>query len=184
MLICICIIQKANCSPKEKKESVHDMHCRRPEILKKVAVFVSIFAFLPALCAALELPVLNLKYGSLERDREVTKIFETAQILPNHKYYTHGWGTVPYAIIAVQDKFKLRMGLWKEVDVTVPLLRSWINQMDNVYEYPPYGSRILDHQGNPLGVWYSSKQWTTIVIEEENQIAIFAPEPPGFRGGR
>jgi hypothetical protein len=160
------------------------MHCQRPELLKKIAVFVCIFAVLPAFCAALEVPLLNLKYGTLERDREVTKIFETAKILPNHKYYIHGWGTVPYAIIAVDDKFKLRIGLWKEVEVTAPLLRSWINQMDNVYEYPPYGSRILDHRGNPLGVWYSSKQWTTVVIEEENQIAIFAPEPPGFRGGK
>jgi hypothetical protein len=160
------------------------MDCRRPEILKKIAVFVFILAVLPAFCEALEIPILNLKYGSLERSREVTKIFETAQILPNHKYYIHGWGEVPYAIIAVQDKFKLRKGLWQEVDVTVPLLRSWISRMDNIYAYPPYGSQILDHQGNPLGVWYSSKQWTTIVIEEENQIAIFAPEPPGFRGGK
>ena len=160
------------------------MHCRRPVTLKKIAVCVLILTVLPAFCEALDLPGLKFKYGSLERSREVTKIFETSQILPNHKYYTHGWGTVPYAIIAVQDQFKLRPGLWKEVAVTVPLLRSWIRQMDNVYEYPPYGSRILDHQGNQLGVWYSSKQWTTIVIEEENQVAIFAPEPPGFRGGK
>lgn len=160
------------------------MDCRQKKILKKIAVFVCIFAVLPAFSAALDLPGLNFKYGSLERSREVTKIFETAQILPNHKYYSHGWGMVPYAIIAVRDKFKLRKGLWEEVDMTVPLLRSWINQMDNLYEYPPYGSHILDHQGNPLGLWYSSKQWTTIIIEEENQIAIFAPEPPGFRGGK
>jgi hypothetical protein len=180
----IWVSQKADCRPKAKRERVQYMDCRRPEVLKKIAVFVFILAVLPAFCAALEIPVLNLKYGTLERSREVTKIFETAQILPNHKYYTHGWGAVPYAIIAVQDKFKLRKGLWQEVDVTAPLLRSWINQMDNIYEYPPYGSQILDHQGHQLGVWYSSKQWTTIVIEEENQIAIFAPEPPGFRGGK
>jgi hypothetical protein len=160
------------------------MHCRQPEILKKIAAFVFILAVLPSLSEALEIPGLNLKYGKLERSQEVTKIFETAQILPNHRYYTYGWGTIPYAIIAIRDKFKLRSGLWKEVDITVPLLRGWISNMDNIYEYPPYGSRILDHQGNQLGVWYSSKQWTTIVIEEENQIAIFAPEPPGFRGGK
>jgi hypothetical protein len=160
------------------------MYRRRPEIAKKIAVFALILAVLPVFSEALEIPVLNLKYGSLERSQEVTKIFETFQILPNHKYYTHGWGTVPYAIIAIQDKFKLRPGLWKEVDVTVPLLRSWIAQMDNVYEYPPYGSRILDDQGNQIGVWYSSKKWTTVVIEQKDQIAVFAPEPPGFRGGK
>jgi hypothetical protein len=160
------------------------MRRKRRQILKKVTVFVFILAVLPSFSAAFEIPLLNLKYGTLERSREVTKIFETSQILPNHKYYTHGWGEVPYAIIAIHDKFKLREGLWQEVDITVPLLRNWISQMDNIYEYPPYGSRILDDQGNQIGVWYSSKQWTTIVIEEKNQIAIFAPEPPGFRGGK
>jgi hypothetical protein len=149
-----------------------------------IPVLVFMLAVLPSFSAGLEIPILNLKYGSLERSREVTKIFETSQILPNHKYYTHGWGEVPYAIIAIQDKFKLREGLWQRVDITVPLLRNWISQMDNLYEYPPYGSRILDDKGNQLGIWYSSKQWTTVVIEEDNQIAIFAPEPPGFRGGK
>jgi hypothetical protein len=42
----------------------------------------------------------------------------------------------------------------------------------------------LDHNGRQLGVWYSSKQWTTIIIEEENKIAVLAPEAPGFRGGK
>ena len=55
--------------------------------------------------------------------------------------------------------------------------------MDNIYGYPPYGSTILDDNGKQIGIWYSSKQWTTIVIEKDNQIAVFAPEAPGFRGG-
>jgi hypothetical protein len=74
--------------------------------------------------------------------------------------------------------------LWNEVEATVPMLRNWVREMDIIYGYPPYGSRILDHNGQQLGVWYSSKQWTTIIIEEENEIAVFAPEAPGFRGGK
>ncbi len=142
--------------------------------------------FLPALGGALdiELPKLNLKYGKLERSRDVTKTFETPRILENHQYYYNGWGSVPYAIIAIDRKYKLRKGLWKPVEATVPLLRSWVHQMDSIYGYPPHGFRILDNKGNQVGVWYSSKQWTTIVIEEDNQIAVFAPETPGFRGGK
>ena len=141
---------------------------------------------LPALCAAIdiELPGIKLKYGKLERSREVTRDFETPIILKNHQYYYNGWGSVPYAIIAIDDKYKLRQGLWKEFEPTVPLLRSWVSQMDMIYGYPPYGFKILDHKGNEVGVWYSSKQWTTIVIEENNQIAVFAPEAPCFRGGK
>lgn len=160
------------------------MQFLQTDLLKKMFLLACILVVLPVFSDAIDIPGLKLKYGKLERSREVTKAFETPRILQDHKYYIHGWGSVPYAIIGVRDKYKLRKGLWKEVEVTVPLLRSWTRQMDNIYDYPPYGSRILDHKGNLLGVWYSSKQWTTIIIEEENQIAIFTPEPPGFRGNQ
>jgi hypothetical protein len=164
-------------------ERINYMQSRQSDIFRKMIILTCILMVLPVFSSALEIPVLKLKYGKLERSRDITNKFETYQILPDHKYYIHGWGTVPYAIIGVQNKFKLRKGLWKEVEITAPLLRSWVSQMDSIYGYPPYGSRILDHKGNPIGVWYSSKQWTTVVIEEDNQIAIFAPEAPGFRGG-
>jgi len=153
---------------------------------KKTAIVIITVMALPALCGAIEiqLPGLNLKYGKLQRSRDVTKSFETPRILENHQYYSNGWGSVPYAIIAIDRKYKLRKGLWKAVEATVPLLRSWVHQMDSIYGYPPYGFQILDDKGNQVGVWYSSKQWTTIVIEEGNQIAVFAPEVPGFRGGK
>jgi hypothetical protein len=120
----------------------------------------------------------------LERSSEITKLFETHQILPDHQYYYSGWGAVPYAIIAIDNQYKLRKGLWNEVEATVPMLRNWVREMDMIYGFPPYGFRILDHNGRQLGVWYSSKQWTTIIIEEENKIAVLAPEAPGFRGGK
>ena len=159
------------------------MQFSHTEMLKKILIFVSILMGLPAFSGALDIPGLKLKYGTLERSQAVTKIFEKPQILPEHKYYIHGWGSVPYAIIGIRDKYKLRKGLWKEIEITVPMLRSWISRMDIIYDYPPYGSRILDHKGDQLGIWYSSKQWTTIIIEDENQFAILTPEPPGFRGG-
>ena len=139
---------------------------------------------------ALEFPSLKplglpgFKYGKLERDRDINQKFQTYQILPDHKYYTSGRENIPYAIIGVHTDYALRPGLWREIDLTTPLLRSWISQMDNIYGYPPYGSAILDNKGNRIGIWFSSKQWTTVIIEEKNEIAILAPEPPGFRGGK
>ena len=155
---------------------------------KTRSAILIIFAgvLLPVLCGAIDLELpggIRLEYGKLERNGEITKLFQTYQILPDHNYYYSGWGAVPFAIIAIDKQYKLRKGLWREVEATVPKLRNWVREMDIIYGYPPYGSRILDHNGRQLGVWYSSKQWTTIIIEEENEIAVFAPEPPGFRGG-
>jgi hypothetical protein len=139
--------------------------------------------------SALELPgfgTINLpsfKYGKLKRDREVNRTFQTYKVLPEHKYYTTGLSNIPFAIIGINDNYKLRPGNWSEVKMTTPLLRGWVTRMDNIYGYPPYGSRILDDNGEQIGIWFSSKQWTTVIIEENSEIAILAPEPPGFSGG-
>ena len=125
----------------------------------------------------------SFRYGKLKRDRDVNRIFQTYQVLADHKYYITGQGNIPHAIIGIQDSFKLRSGIWKAVEITTPMLRNWVTRMDNIYGYPPYGSRILDDNGQLLGIWYSSKQWTTVIIEENNEIAVLAPEPPGFGGG-
>ena len=153
---------------------------------RSAILIVVVGVLLPALCGAIDLELpggISLKYGKLERNSEITKLFQTYQILPDHNYYYSGWGSVPYAIIAIDKQYKLRKWLWKEIEATVPMLRNWVREMDIIYGYPHYGSRILGHKGQQLGVWYSSKQWTTIIIEEENEIAVFAPEAPGFRGG-
>jgi len=138
---------------------------------------------------ALEIPGLgtvnlpSFKYGKLKRNRDANRTFKTYKVLPDHTYYTSGLSNIPYAIIGVNNKYKLRPGMWKKVELTAPLLRSWISKMDNLYGYPPYGSIILDDNGLQIGIWYSSKQWTTVIIEKNSEIAILAPEPPGFGGG-
>lgn len=125
----------------------------------------------------------SFKYGKLKRDRDVNNLFQSYEVLPDYKYYTSGNAGIPYAIIGIQNKYKLRPGTWRAIEPTTPLLRSWVSNMDNIYGYPPYGSIILDDNGQKIGVWYSSKQWTTVIIGENNEVAVLAPEAPGFRGG-
>lgn len=138
----------------------------------------SVYAFDLTDFKSLKMP--SFRYGKLKRDREVNRIFQTYRVLPDHTYYTAGRGDIPHAILGVQNSFELRPGIWKPVKLTTPILRSWVTNMDNIYGYPPYGCRVLDDHGQPIGIWYSSKQWTTIIIEENKEIAVLAPEPPGF----
>ena len=141
----------------------------------------SAYAFeIPGLNIEIELP--SMTYGKIERDKAVNEIFDKHEVLSDHNYYRSGPGTIPYAIIGIHKSYKLRKGLWKQVDLTTQLLRSYTFQMDTIYGYPPYGSKIVDNNGKQLGIWYSSKQWTTVIMEKDNGVSVFTPEPPGFRG--
>jgi len=153
---------------------------RKGNVVGALVVFCMVL--LVAHAEAIDLP--DFKYGSLKRDKEVTRSFETYEILPDYKYYYCGWGNIPYAIIGIHKSYQLRQGLWKDVSLTTQILRSWVSQMDIIYGFRPYGSLILDHSGKPVGIWYSSKQQTTIIVEENNEVAVFTPEAPGFRGGK
>jgi hypothetical protein len=157
----------------------------------KLNIAFIIVIFTTASAFAIEIPGLNIEiklpgmtYGSIKRDKAVNEIFEKYKVLSDHIYYRSGPGNIPYAIIGVQKDYTLRKGLWEQVDLTTQLLRSYIYQMDTIYGYPPYGSKILDDNGIQIGIWYSSKQWTTVIMEEDNGVSIFTPEPPGFRGGQ
>jgi hypothetical protein len=151
-----------------------DVRLKPNWIIKFVSIFL-ILTFSPAWA---------FEYGKLKRDKETTRTFQTNEVIPDHTYYTFGQGNIPYAIIGIHKDYTLRRGLWRQVDITTQLLRGWVGQMDTIYGFQPYGSKILDNQEKQVGIWFSSKQWTTVVIEENNVIAVFTPEPPGFRGGK
>ena len=150
-------------------------------ICLKIIRVVNIVAFFLVLALS---PAAAFDYGKLQRDRETTRLFQKYEVLPDHTYYTSGQGNIPFAIIGIHNDYTLRKGPWQQVDISPQLLRGWVDKMDTIYGFQPYGSKILDNNGKQVGIWFSSKQWTTVVLEENNGVVVFSPEPPGFRTGK
>ena len=149
-----------------------------------VMVFLAHLTLAVGSAPAIDIPMPSFRYGSLEPDPAVTQAFQNSVVLPDYSYYTAGQGGIPHAIIGIHKGYSLRRTFWHEVDLTPPLLRSWVYQMDMIYGYPPSGYDILDDKGTKVGIWYSSKPWTTVIIEKNKTISVLAPEPPRLRGGR
>ena len=42
----------------------------------------------------------------------------------------------------------------------------------------PYGFIILDPEGKHVGIWYFIWDWTTVIMEEGNQIEVYSPIRP------
>jgi hypothetical protein len=123
----------------------------------------------------------SVTYGRLESSPEITRVFKDGKILSHHQYYTSGFQRVPYAIIAIADKYQLGSGRWQPLDMDSSTLNQMVFRMDHVYSLIPRGAWILDHEGHRLGAWFSS-QYQTTVQRENNHIMVASPEPPDLRG--
>jgi hypothetical protein len=124
----------------------------------------------------------SLNYGSLQTSSEVTQQFQSGSILPDHRYYYSGFAQIPDAIVAIDQSYTLRSGVWNYFEPTTDMLRNWVFRMIQVGSAPAQGSVILAPDGSRVGVWYSSLRQTSITVRGPNEVAIAAPEAPGMRG--
>jgi hypothetical protein len=120
--------------------------------------------------------------GRLQNSPEVTELFKSSQILPNHKYYVSGFQRIPYAIIAIDNNYELRIRNWKPIDIDSASLNQLVYRMEHVYSLNPRGYWILDQDGSRVGAWYSSQIQTRIKRDREGRIEVASPEPPDLRG--
>jgi hypothetical protein len=141
-----------------------------------LSVFISA-VLIPALCGCG-----SVEYGRLKGSREVTEIFVNNQVLPDCQYYYNGFQTIPYGLIGIDKKYNLHSKNWKPIDMNPILLNHLIYRMRYVYRVEPRGAWILDHDGNRLGIWYSSQYWTKVKREKDNQIIVVTPTPPDLNG--
>jgi hypothetical protein len=121
-------------------------------------------------------------HGRLQSSPEVTQVFKNNQILSDHQYYSSGFQRIPYGIIGIDNKYRLRSSRWKPIDLNPTLLNQLTYRMEHVYSIPPRGAWILDPDGNRVGIWYSSRDQTTVKIEKDDYVVVVTPKPPDLSG--
>ena len=121
-------------------------------------------------------------YGRLQSSHEVTQVFKNNQILSDHQYYFSGFQRIPYGIIGIGSRYRLRSSRWKPIELNPTLLNQLAYRMEHVYSMQPRGAWILDQDGNRIGIWYSSRDQTKVILEKDNYVVVVTPEPPDLRG--
>ena len=117
-------------------------------------------------------------YGKLESSPDITRAFETYQIIPDHTYYYRGTFSSPFVIAGVNKIFHLNSKLWVEIDTQSQDFRTLIDRVSlqgSGKAITPVGFTILDHSGRNIGVWYSAIRAATIEVNENGQIVKLAP---------
>lgn len=117
--------------------------------------------------------------GKLERNRDLQKQIESAQVIPDHKYYYSGGAGKPSAILGIHKDFQLVTGQWQGVQISSGQLQKWMSSMSHDTSMGPKGynaAYIISPDGKKAGFWYSIQSSTTIKFPGGNKIEVYTPD--------
>jgi hypothetical protein len=117
-------------------------------------------------------------YGRLESNPDITRAFETYQIMPDHTYYYRGTFSRPFVMVGINKNYELNSNLWVEVDPQSKDFRTLIDRISLQgmgRSTRPWGFTILDHSGSEVGKWYSAIRAAAVEVNENGQIVKLAP---------
>jgi hypothetical protein len=129
----------------------------------------------------------NVRIGGQKISSEVTRVFESYQVLPDHRYYHIGWDTRPYAIVGLKAPYHIPSKFWLEFDANSETLKKRVDALEifNERGYTrAYGYYILDPAGNRIGVWYSSISIFSANVNNTNNSVNITMDRPWVTGDR
>jgi hypothetical protein len=97
--------------------------------------------------------------GSIRTSPEVARQFENLEINPNYRYWYLNQENNPYGVIGLDREYVFDGGpLWRLVEPSSPTFKKVVGLVQSfpVPSSMTTGYTIFDHQGLPIGVWYSS----------------------------
>jgi len=129
----------------------------------------------------------NVGLGGHKVSGEVTRIFESHHVLPEHRYYHIGWDTRPYAIVGLKEPYHIASNFWLEFDAESETLKKRVDALEifNERGYTrAYGYYILDRSGNQIGVWYSSITIFSATVDDTSNTVTITMDKPWVTGDR
>lgn len=115
--------------------------------------------FLPIIAAALATACTMANIGSVRTRPEVTRQFENLEINPDYRYWYLNQENNPFGVVGLDREYQLDGGpLWKAVETDSATFKKVVGLVGSfpVPSSMTTGYTIFDHQGRPIGVWYSS----------------------------
>lgn len=112
-----------------------------------------------AIVAAIVSGCSTANLGSVRVSPQVARQFESLQINPAYRYWYLNQENNPYGVVGLDREYQLAGGpVWSAV---APDSATFKKVVGLVQSFPlpnsnTTGCTIFDHQGRPIGVWYSS----------------------------
>ena len=138
-----------------------------PYLRSWAAVFALILSVVAVGCSG--------SYGSLQRDPQVTQVFDDNTVNPEYQYFYYGRSNQPYIIVGIDRSYNMESRMWREVEPNSDQFKEMVYWIWTDIHYARYygkGAHILDPQGNRVGLWYSHLWWAAIRFSDEKRIEI------------
>lgn len=120
--------------------------------------------------------------GRLAVNSDVKTLFETYEVLPDHRYFHSRLAPHPRALIGLHKTYTLQSDYWNPVQLTPQKLKRWLDFQDPHQKYFLYnnGLDILDAEGRKIGVWFGFKDdrdWAVVKMIDDKTVNIGLPMP-------
>jgi hypothetical protein len=133
-----------------------------------------------AVAAAIVSGCSTTNIGIVRTNAEVTRQFESLQVNPGYRYWYLNQENNPYGVIGLDREYQLNGGpVWTALG---PDSATFKKVVGLVRSFPlpnsiTTGYTILDHQGRPIGVWYSSLN-AGITVDSASKTVLVATLTP------
>jgi hypothetical protein len=144
----------------------------------------SIFLLIVAAASAAACSMANI--GSIRNSPEVSRQFENLEINPNYRYWYLNQENNPFGVVGLDREYQLDGGpLWRAVAPSSPTFKKVVGLVQSFPLPNSYtsGFDIIDPQGHPIGVWYSSMSAGITVDSASKAVSVatsmpwLSPEP-------
>ena len=118
--------------------------------------------------------------GGIRSSNQVTREFETVEIVPNYRYWYLNQENNPYGVAGLDREFRLDDDpMWQPIDPGSERFRKVVGL---VQSFPLPGSfasgyTIIDPNGRPIGAWYSSLAAGIVIDPQTKMVSISTAMP-------
>ena len=142
--------------------------------------FRAIFALLSLIAFIYCSGCSGANYGNVKHSRDVTQAFETYHVYPEHRYYYLNQENNPYAVVALQNSYRISDPQWREFDPKTDKLEKVVGLVKefSAHYSNAYGSYLRDASGNQIGYWYSKLPVRSLSVDNETKkVSIHTDSP-------
>jgi hypothetical protein len=134
------------------------------------------------LCAFLLSCLAKTGHISWQASDEVEDDLAKGHLPPGLTFYYSGPEAIPHTIIGIASDQPFQQNFWQPVAFGGQQVKEWLADIDNRHRSVRdmyFGGRLVDRQGNFLGIWYSKYRFFSGYFDSDSRLVILRPLRPG-----